>query len=173
MRYWSASHDLLSCGGSTGLFQSSVPCTTNIPFHPWFCFPLQILDLPESRVGVTWCSLALPIYHIISLSCLLTFGLLQLDLGYGHPWDPCWTTSLKWGGYYNYSWPWPSPALMWDPCPPPTHYSWSQYSPWRVSIMRWSRGWISASRFMNRFVRKWRSRSSIPQSAGWTWGYHF
>ena len=111
------------------------------------------------------------IYQMISLSLLLVFGPLRLDPGSDNYWDPCWTTSLKWGGCYTYSGTWTSTALMWNPCPPPTHSSWYPSITWRVRMMSWSRGWIDASEFLNNFFQKWTYCSSVLKSAGWIWGY--
>ena len=128
-------------------------------------------------VGGTWFCLSLPLlvtccfYQIIYLSRLVAFGALQLYIWYENLWDSCCTTSLKWVVYYTSSGPWPSPALLWYPCPPPTHSYWSPYILWRVSMMRWSRGWISTSQFINWFSQQCRYCSSIPQYAVWIWGY--
>ena len=73
------------------------------------------------------------------------------------PTNPCCTTYMKWGGYYTFSGPWPSPALLWTHFPPHTHSYWSPYSPWRVGMMKWSRVWTFASKFLDRFPHKWRS----------------
>ena len=166
---WSASHDFMACGGTIFPVQRVVTFTSNIPSHPWFCFQLPLLDIPASRVGGHWCRMALfclvPCWfsQIISLGTLLYFGPLQLELGSWNPLDPCWTTSLKWGVYYSSPGPWTSPDLLWTPFPAPIHSFWSQYIPWRVGIVTWSRYLIAASHFLNRFHQKLRSCSFIPQ----------
>ena len=155
MVWWSASHDLLACVGTIGPVHSGVPCTNNITFHSWFCFPLPLLYLTASSLGGPRYMLALPwlftwrVYQIISLNFPLDFGPLQLDIIYDHTWYPCWTTSMNWRVYYTSLGTWYSPAMLWTPCPPPNLSSVYPYSPWRVGIMRWSRGWISASKFLN------------------------
>ena len=65
------------------------------------------------------------IYQMISWSFLLSFGPLLLELVSENPCYPWWTTSLRWGGCSNYLGPWSSPAMLWTPCPTPTHSSWS------------------------------------------------
>ena len=62
---------------------------------PLFDFMLDVLDS-----------------QMISWSHMVSFGPLIIELGTDHPWNSCWTTFLRWGGCYNYSGPWPSPALL-------------------------------------------------------------
>ena len=137
-----------------------------------------ILALTASRVEVTLCSMVLTlltpyyIYLIISLSHLKDSDTSQLDLLYENTWDTCWTTYLKWGGYCASSGPWTSPVLLWNICLPPNHSSWYSCSTRRVDMMRWSRGWIYASQYMNRFPQKRISISSSLQYVGCLWGNH-
>ena len=74
--------------------------------------------------------------------------------------------------FYTYPGTCPSSDLLWTPCNPPTHSSWYPCSPWRVVMMRWSRGLISALQFLNSFPQKWRFHSSILKYAGWIWYYN-
>ena len=110
-------------------------------------------------------------YQIIYWNHLLAFGPILLELWSENPWYPCWTTSLKWGGCYTSSSPCNLSALLWTPCPTPTHSSWYPFVPWRVGIMMWSRGWIYDLQFLSRFHHKWRSRSSIKKYSVWLCGY--
>ena len=138
---------------------------------------LTLLNLPESRVGGPWFRMDIPlltpswISQIISLIDLLYFEPLQLDPGSEHPWDTCSVTSLKWGCNITSSGTRTSPVMIWAPCPTPTHSYWSPYIPCRFGIMRWSRGWIFASKCMNSFQQKWRYCSSITQYLGCIWGH--
>ena len=100
---------------------------------------------------------------MIYWSYLLSFGTLLLELGSEHPWYPWCTTSLRWGRCYTSPWIWPSPSMLWNPCSLPTQSSWYQCGPWIVGIMKWSRGWIYASQFLNTFPQ---------QFVGWIWVYH-
>ena len=108
---------------------------------------------------------------MFSLSHLQSFELLQLDPVSEHLWGPFFTTPLMWGCYCNSSGPCPSPVFLRNAIPHPTHSSWSIYSPWIVGMMRWSRGWVSASQFINRFTQQWRYILSILKSVGWFRGY--
>ena len=138
---------------------------------------LSILSLPLSRVGGPWFSLSLHLYtpcwifQMISLCHIWGFETIQLETVSAHTWYPCWTTSLKWGGYCNSSGPCTSTILLWTPSTPPTHSYWYPYSLWIVGIMRWSRGWMAASKFLSRFPHQWRSCSSILKYVVWIWGY--
>ena len=154
---WNNLHDLLTCGGPTGLYQSGVTCTANILYHHWYC---------------VWYRMVIPLsipcwnYLMSSLNHKRSYGPLQLYLGSVHAWGTLWNTSLKWVGWCIYSGTFILPDLLYIPCLPPTNYFWSPCSPLRVWIMRCSRGWIFASKFLSRFPLKWIFHSSTLKYVG-------
>ena len=50
--------------------------------------------------------------EVVDFEHLQAFGPLLLEIVSDHPWYLCWNTSLRLGGCYTSSGPWPSPDLL-------------------------------------------------------------
>ena len=99
-------------------------------------------------------------------------GTIQLEQVYVHPWGPWWKTSLGWGCCFISSGLWLLTVLLRITFLPPVHSSCYPCILWRVGNMRWSRGWIVASKYLSRYILQFRYNSSILKSLVWTWEWH-
>ena len=95
---------------SSVLWWNHFPLTARCSLHHQYSFPSLIFFTAPPCVsfsiqgGMSLVYYGSPLVdsllYVLDLSdylfeCLLAFGPLQLELGSGNPWDPCWSTSLK------------------------------------------------------------------------------